>query len=146
MEAPRLIPGNSAVDDRGKLTFVNDFDFTGIKRAYTVSNHREGFVRGWHGHKKEGKYVSVVTGASLFGIVRIDDWDNPSKSLEISKFVLSETKPSVLYIPPGHAHGFMNLTADTRITFYSTSTLADSLDDDFRFHARYWDCWTVEER
>ena len=146
MDSPRLIPGDTAIDDRGKLAFVNDFDFTGIKRAYTVSNHRVGYVRGWHGHKIEAKYVSVVTGASMFGVVQIDDWDNPSKSLKISKFVLSETKPSVLYIPPGHAHGFMSLTADTRVIFYSTSTLADSLNDDFRYDARYWDCWTVEER
>ena len=146
MDSPCLIPGDSAVDDRGKLTFVNGFDFTGIKRAYTVSNHRVGFVRGWHGHKIEAKYASVVTGASLFGIVVIDDWDEPSKSLEVARFVLSEDKPSALYIPPGHAHGFMNLTADTIVTFYSTSTLDDSLNDDYRYEARYWDCWSVEER
>jgi hypothetical protein len=30
--------------------------------------------------------------------------------------------------------------------FFSTSTLEESLRDDIRFPARYWDPWQVEER
>ena len=37
--------------------FVNDFNFENVKRFYQVENHRQGFIRAWHGHKKEGKYI-----------------------------------------------------------------------------------------
>ena len=30
--------------------------------------------------------------------------------------------------------------------FFSTSTLDESLGDDIRFPARYWDPWQVDER
>ena len=32
--------GDLAVDDRGEVGFVNDFDFAGVKRFYTVRNHQ----------------------------------------------------------------------------------------------------------
>src|SRR5688500_9160597 len=94
-----LISGGLAVDDRGQVTFINDFDFAGVKRFYMVSNHRQGFVRAWHAHKKEAKYVLVVKGAAVIGAVPIDNWDKPSKKAEVQRHVLSEKKPSVLYIP-----------------------------------------------
>jgi dTDP-4-dehydrorhamnose 3,5-epimerase len=40
----------------------------------------------------------------------------------------------------------MSLTEDAKLIFFSTSTLEESKDDDFRYPARYWDIWTVAER
>lgn len=145
-DEPTIIPGGLSVDDRGQVSFVNDFNFEDVKRFYMVSNHKQGFVRAWHAHKKEAKYVLVVTGSALVGAVRVDDWDKPSKDTEVKKFTLSDKSPKVLYIPAGYANGFMSLTKDTQIMFFSTSTLEDSLDDDIRYDARYWDIWSVEER
>jgi len=142
----RVFAGGVAIDDRGTVTFVNDFDFAGVKRFYTVTNHRQGFVRAWHAHRHEAKYVTAVEGAALVGAVRIDDWERPSKDLPVTKVVLSAHKPSVVYIPPGYANGFMSLTDDARLVFFSTSTLAESQGDDVRYEARYWDIWTPEER
>lgn len=146
MTEPTLIDGGLAVDDRGQVSFVNGFDFKNVKRFYMVSNHARGFVRAWHAHKKEAKYVMVVKGAAVVGAVAIDDWKKPSKSAEVKRFVLSEKKPAVLYIPAGHANGFMSLTKDAQLMFFSTSTLEESLGDDIRYDARYWDIWSVEER
>ncbi len=143
---PELLRGDIAVDDRGEVGFVNDFRFDDVKRFYTVSNHAAGFVRAWHGHRKEGKYVMAVTGAALVACVEIDDWESPSPALDVKRYVLGERKPAVLYVPPGYANGFMTLTADAKLLFFSTSTLEDSLGDDIRFPARYWDPWQVEER
>jgi dTDP-4-dehydrorhamnose 3,5-epimerase-like enzyme len=143
---PRLLTGDLAVDDRGTVTFVNEFDFSGVKRFYTVRNHRPGFVRAWHAHRREGKYVMVVAGAALVGAVEIDDWDRPSPDLPVKRFVLSAEKPRVLYIPPGFANGFMSLTAETHVVFFSTAKLEESLGDDVRYDARLWNIWTVEER
>src|SRR5438132_14101924 len=107
MTEPVLYTGDLAVDDRGELTFVNDFDFTGVKRFYTVRNHRAGFVRAWHGHRREAKYVTAAAGAALVGAVPIDDWDHPSPSQPVRRYVLSVAQPAVLYIPAGWANGLM---------------------------------------
>lgn len=146
MSEPTLLTGGIAVDDRGSVSFVNDFNFAGVKRFYIVDNHRQGFIRAWHAHRNEAKYVVVVKGSALVAAVEIDDWDKPSKDLKIHRYVLSERAPRVLAIPAGYANGFMSLTDDARLMFLSTSTLEESLNDDVRWESRYWDPWTVEER
>ena len=143
---PVLMAGGLAADDRGELGFVNDFRFTGVKRFYTVANYRQGFIRAWHAHKREAKYVTAVSGAAVVGAVRIDNWDEPSRDLPVDRFVLSAHKPSVLYIPAGFANGFMSLTTDLKLMFFSTSTLDESQGDDFRYEARYWNIWQIPER
>jgi dTDP-4-dehydrorhamnose 3,5-epimerase-like enzyme len=143
---PDLLRGGLAVDDRGEVAFVNDFTFDGVKRFYTVSNHRQGFVRAWHGHRHESKYVLAVSGAALVCCVQPDDWESPSHDLEVQRFVIGERSPAVVYVPPGYLNGFMTLTPDTKLMFFSTSRLEESLADDVRFPARYWDPWGVEER
>jgi len=145
-QTPRMIEGGLAVDDRGQVTFVNSFDFEGVKRFYMVANHAAGFVRAWHAHRHESKYVFVPQGSALVGAVRIDNWENPSKDLEVHRYVLSARKPSVLFIPAGHANGFMTLSADAQLIFFSTSTVEASQADDVRYDARRWDIWNVVER
>ena len=143
---PHLIEGGLAVDDRGELAFVNDFRFEGIQRFYLVSNHQPGLVRAWHAHRREEKCVMVVQGSAIVAAVFIDDWQNPSPDNEVHRYTLSARKPAMLKIPAGYANGFMSLTADAKLIFFSTSTLADSRQDDVRFDARYWDPWHVQER
>lgn len=135
----KIINGGLSVDDRGSVTFVNDFNFSDIKRFYVVENHRAGFIRAWHGHEKEGKYVFVVKGTALIGTVHMNS-DSPNK------YILSDRSPKILYIPPGHANGFKTLEEDTRIIFYSTSTLQDSLGDDIRFPFDKWNIWEEDFR
>ena len=135
----KIISGGLSVDDRGSVTFVNDFNFSDVKRFYVVENHRSGFIRAWHGHEKEGKYVFVVKGTALIGAVDMRS-DSPNKC------ILSDRSPKILYIPPGYANGFKTLEEDTRIIFYSTSTLQDSLGDDVRFPFDKWNIWEEDFR
>jgi dTDP-4-dehydrorhamnose 3,5-epimerase-like enzyme len=146
MNNPKIIKGDLAVDDRGEVGYVNDFTFHGVKRFYTVKNHRQGFIRAWHGHRNEGKYVTVVEGSALLCAVQIDNWDEPSRELSISKYIMSDNKPAVIYIPPGYANGFMSLSQNAKLIFYSTSTLSESMGDDHRYDSRYWNPWNIEER
>jgi len=146
MDTPSLIEGAISVDDRGDLSYVNDFNFKNIRRYYMVRNHARGFVRAWHAHRKEAKYAIVVSGAVLCGAVAIDNWEYPSKDTSPHRYILTEKKPAVFYIPPGYANGFMTLTDDASIIFYSTATLAESRGDDVRYDARYWDIWNIIER
>jgi len=141
-----LMQGGLGIDDRGEVGFVNEFAFTGVKRFYTVKNHKQGFIRAWHAHRLESKYVTVVQGAAVIGAVKIDNWDNPSKNLHVQRFVLSSANPGVVFIPSGHANGFMSLTADTILVFFSTSALEESKGDDIRYDAYYWNPWDIIER
>lgn len=135
----KLLTGGIAVDDRGQLRFVNDFNFEGVKRFYQVENHRQGFIRAWHGHKKEGKYVYVAAGTALVGVVNMD-------TKEVSKFVLSAKAPKILYIPPNHYNGFKTLEENTTLMFFSTTTLQESLNDDIRVNYDAWNIWDEDFR
>jgi dTDP-4-dehydrorhamnose 3,5-epimerase len=138
--------GDIAVDDRGSLSFVNEFAFQNVRRFYVVSNHRPGFIRAWHAHRREAKYVTVVQGAAVVCAVAIDDWDTPNPAAEIDRHVLSAVQPSILFIPAGYANGFMSLTAHSKLVFFSTATVDESRSDDIRYDARYWNPWEVVER
>ena len=140
------IPRGKAFDDRGSLSFINDLDLSIFKRFYIVENHAQGFVRAWHGHKKEAKAVVVVAGAALVAAVKIDNWDKPSKDLDVQRVALSAEKPGALLIPAGYANGFMTLTEGAKVMFLSTSTLDESAADDIRFDANYWNPWQIEAR
>lgn len=140
------IAGGKAFDDRGSLTFINDLDLSQFKRFYVVENHSKGFVRAWHGHKKEAKAVVVLHGSALVAAVKIDNWDSPSKDLKVDRTVLSAEKPVALLIPAGYANGFMTLSDGAKVVFFSTSTLEQAASDDYRFSSRLWDPWNIEER
>jgi len=146
MSEPTLLQGAVGIDDRGEVGFINDFTFPGIKRFYTVRNHRQGFIRAWHAHRREAKYVTVVQGSAIIGATKINDWEKPDKDLVVHRYVLSSKKPAILHIPSGYANGFMSLESNTILTFFSTSTLEESLGDDFRYDSRYWNPWDIEER
>jgi dTDP-4-dehydrorhamnose 3,5-epimerase len=140
----KMIKGGIAVDDRGSLRFVNDFNFEGVKRFYQVENHRRGYIRAWHGHEKEGKYVWVTSGSALVGIVPLDG--EPGNVNAVQKFVISDKAPSILWIPPGYYNGFMNLEENTRVIFFSTSSLDESKGDDIRRAHDMWDIWQDDFR
>jgi len=140
MDIPKVINGGIAVDDRGSLRFVNDFDFAGVKRFYQVQNHRKGFIRAWHGHKKEAKYVYVAKGTALIGAVPIEGEET------VTKFILSDKSPKVLFIPAGYYNGAMTLEDDTIIQYFSTTTLEESKGDDIRLSYDAWDIWQEDFR
>ncbi len=136
------------MDDRGQLTFANDFSFEGIRRFYMVENFSTDVVRAFHGHVHEEKYVLVVSGAALVAAVLMDHPVQPSKANPVQRFVLSEKKPAVLYVPAGYANGFRPLQPGTKIMFFSSATLEESKSDDHRFPFDYWgkEVWSVENR
>jgi len=140
MENVKMILGGKAFDDRGSLLFVNDFDFHNVKRFYIVSNYQQNFIRAWHGHRYEGKYVLVVSGTALVGVVSLETEEI------VGRYVLTEEQPKVLWIPPNHANGFMTLRRDTKVMFFSTSTLEESKGDDIRFPHDKWNIWNIDYR
>jgi dTDP-4-dehydrorhamnose 3,5-epimerase len=173
---PFIIDGGLAVDERGIVRFVNDFDFVkcGIRRMYSLENHEVGYVRAWHGHEREAKFTTVTKGIAMIGIAplelfykkeileedfRVDsdgylveNWKyrrNPeSPRTDARHFILSSLRPQILYIPPGYANGFKALVPDTQIIHFSTVTIEEAGKDDLRWP---WDAfgeefWEVEGR
>jgi dTDP-4-dehydrorhamnose 3,5-epimerase-like enzyme len=142
----KIIEADVATDDRGELMFSNKFNMSEIKRFYQITNFKTPFVRAWHGHKHENKYILVLKGVAMLAVVKIDNWKKPNKKLKIQKFVLNDKKPKLLFIPGGHAHGFKTLQSDTRLIVFSTSSINESKKDDYRFQVNYWNPWKVTER
>ena len=77
----------------------------------------------------------------MVGVVEIDNWESPDKSLKHHSFEMN-AESDILFIPSGYANGAMSLSDDSTVMYFSTSNLEESLDDDFRFDSKYWDIWT----
>ena len=124
------------------------FNFYGVKRFYQVQNFSTSTIRAFHGHMNEAKYVYVAKGSAIVAAVKLDDLRSPSKNQEVKRFILSDRHPQIVFIPPRYANGFRPLEEDTRILFFSTSSLEESKGDDYRFPADYWgrEIWEVENR
>jgi dTDP-4-dehydrorhamnose 3,5-epimerase len=148
MAEPKLLEGGIGVDDRGAVSFVNTFDFADVKRFYKVENFSCDVIRAFHGHLKEAKYVFVGKGSAIVAAVQMTDSASPARNVKVHRYILSDRKPIVLYIPAGYANGFRPLEAGTQLLFFSTSTLEESTGDDYRFPADYWgeSIWQVENR
>jgi len=146
LNKPKIIKGGFAVDERGKVTFCNDFNFKNVKRFYLLENSSTDIIRAFHGHLKEEKYMFVASGRAIICAIKLDDVEKPSKENEVHRFVLSARNPSVLYIPAGFANGFKALEENTKMIVFSTSSLEESQKDDYRFPYDYWgkDIWEVK--
>ena len=143
-----IIKVNTAYDDRGDIVYCNEFNFIKkkIKRFYQITNNNINFIRAWHGHKKEDKFLLVQKGAFKICAVKIDNWKNPSKTLPVKEFVINANSPKILYIPGGYAHGTQNLKADSKLMVFSTFSLQQTIGDDYRFKSDLWYDWNIQFR
>ena len=132
-------------DERGVLKFFNTFNFKGVKRFYETRNSTANPIRAFHGHLKEEKIVYPVSGKTLLCIVKINNVKNPSRKAKVRKFILSDNNPKLVHIPAGFANGFKSLTKNSKVIFFSTLTLNESLKDDYRFPYDYWgkEVWKI---
>jgi dTDP-4-dehydrorhamnose 3,5-epimerase len=146
IKKPYKIQGDKIFDNRGSLSFVNSFGFKGVKRFYLIQNHQKNFIRAWHAHKKEEKYFFCIEGSCQISCVEVNNFKNPSKNSKIYKWVLSDQKPEIVFIPKGYANGSMNFSIDTKILVFSSSTLQQSASDDYRYPFDYWNPWSIIKR
>jgi len=142
---PFIIQGGLSMDDRGFVSFINEFDFSDVRRFYMVENHKQGFVRAWHGHQHEAKYILVTQGSAMVAAIELEAMANDKGTLP-SVFYLSSKNPQILYIPPGHFNGFKTLDANTKMMFFSTSSLEESAEDDIRVPWNRWNIWETNYR
>tara|TARA_B110000858_G_C17445587_1_gene311812 strand:- start:23 stop:472 length:450 start_codon:yes stop_codon:yes gene_type:complete len=147
-KTPKIINADISIDDRGEIVHCNNFNFqeNKIKRFYQIQNNNINFVRAWHAHKKENKFILILTGSLKVCTIKIDDWKNPNKNLKKSTFVISEKKPQILFIPGGYAHGTQNLTQNTKFIVFSNFDINESIKDDYRYVYNYWGNWNIQSR
>ena len=70
-----ILEGNKHEDDRGIITYNNEFDISKIKRIYTIENHSTDFVRGWQGHKIEQRWFASMKGKFEISVIEIDNFE-----------------------------------------------------------------------
>jgi dTDP-4-dehydrorhamnose 3,5-epimerase len=78
-----------------------------------ISVSKKGTIRGLHYQKKhpQGKLVTVIRGSAID--VAIDIRKDSKTFGKKYVFNLDDTKKSMLWIPPGYAHGFQSLFDET---------------------------------
>ncbi len=153
MTEPYVIDLPSFVnDDRGGLDQLFDEKekpFT-LKRVYRIQLLKD-TIRAFHGHRAEFKGLYVPHGIVKF--IAIDmAYDSLAKptvdNSYIFSYVLSQKKPQLLVIPPNFYNGFKALVDDSEVICFSSSSLEESKEDDFRVA---WDkfgedIWKVNPR
>ena len=141
MESPYLIHGSKHIDERGIISFVNDFKLEKVVRFYTILHEDVSVIRAWQGHKFETKYFYCLKGKFIMNLVKVDDWNNPSNELIVNTFMLEEDISQVLFVPPGYANGFKAISKGSHLIVYSNKTVKDSQKDDYRFNKDSWFNW-----
>src|SRR5690606_39644950 len=101
-----FINGGIASDERGSIKFVNDFDMSLVKRFYIISNADTELVRGWRAHKIEQRWFYVLSGSFSLDLLKIDNWETPSKESSIQKEIIKSSDLQVIHVPAGYATAF----------------------------------------
>ena len=134
---PQIIKGNHHKDDRGTLTFNNDFNALGIKRVYTIENESLDFLRAWQGHQIEQRWFSAVAGSFKIKLIEIDDWKNPTKDLPILEFILNSENLDILHVPRGLATSIQYLEDHSKLLLFADYQLGE-IQDEYRFASNYF--------
>lgn len=135
---PSRFSGFQHADQRGSLYFNNAASIAEFKRFYVIENSDALPLRGWHGHKIESKGFICLGGSVRIGGVQIDNWDNPSKSLEVFSATLVAGNLDFVYLPAGYANAILSLEPGSKVMVFSSLTLEESQADDFRFPVDTW--------
>lgn len=137
---PKYIAGSTSTDDRGTLSFVNNFFLDGLKRFYIIENHQDQFIRAYHGHQNEWKVFIPLVGSFLVlwrdlildANGKVDFQQFATENKPKGQQVLSERSPGALVLPGGYLNGTMNLTPGAKLLVLSSSTIEESKTDDYR--------------
>ena len=139
---PGLIRGGQHTDERGTLTFFNDFDLKIVKRFYVIDHPDTTVVRAWQAHKAEQKWFYVIAGKFKVVIVQPDNWEHPSNDLEVYEYTLKSEEAHILHIPGGVANGFKALQPNSKMIVFSDFTVEESSNDSYRFQNEVWYDWS----
>ncbi len=136
--APNIINGGVHIDERGTLSFFNDFDMQSIKRFYIIEHTNKEIRRGWRAHKLENRWFVAAEGEFMINIVRVTDWKNPDPRTKQQSFLLKYSDGQILSIPAGHAFCLQALKANSKLFVFADSTVYDAVNDDYLYPLDYF--------
>ncbi|MCX8523541.1 WxcM-like domain-containing protein [Chryseobacterium formosus] len=137
MSQVMIFEGNRHEDERGVITYNNEFDFSKIKRLYTIENHSTDFIRGWQGHKIEQRWYSCFKGSFEIAVIEVDDFTNPSKDLTILKYLLIDEVLTYLYIPAGCITAIQSKSEGSKLLVLADYSLGE-IADEYRYSLKYF--------
>jgi dTDP-4-dehydrorhamnose 3,5-epimerase-like enzyme len=135
---PTIVQGNVYMDKRGSLFYNNNFNATSIKRIYFIENKNTAMVRGWQGHKIEQRWFSVVTGKVKIQLIKIDNWEAPSKKLVPKEFILDATVLDVLHIPKGYITSIQSIEKYSKLMVMADYVIGE-IEDEYRYPIDYFE-------
>lgn len=135
---PRIITGAAFHDARGSLRYNNDFDASEVMRCYIIENLDTEVMRGWQGHKVEQRWFSAVLGSFQIRLIKIDDWNNPSKDLQTLCFTLSAEHMDILHVPKGYASCIQAVEGLSKLLVMADFHLGE-IKDEYRFPLGHFD-------
>lgn len=138
---PSIINGGVFKDERGQLEFYNDFDLSPIRRVYFTTHFNTNIIRAWQGHKIEKRWFLCTKGSFLIKLIKVDDWENPSKTLKNKEYILSDKSQQILSIPNGYVNGFKALEEDSKLMIMSDYLMGELDKDQIRFDQNTWASW-----
>ena len=127
MQKPAFISGGSHSDERGVISFINDFEFDGVKRFYSIEHSDIQAIRAWQAHKQEKKWFYAVAGSFVIAWVKIDDWENPDYRLKADYELVASKNSRILHLPGGYANGSRALEPHSKLIVFSNFTIKESL-------------------
>ncbi|MDE6268450.1 MAG: WxcM-like domain-containing protein [Muribaculaceae bacterium] len=141
MDEINVIEGEIFRDYRGQISSLNTFYFDGIRRAYIIHHPDASIIRGWHAHKNERKWFYCLKGSFTVALVRIDDWDSPSKDLIPEIFHLSDEKSQLVCVPAGYANCLKAHSPGSIMLVLSDKTIKEAKNDSWRYNNNLWVDW-----
>jgi dTDP-4-dehydrorhamnose 3,5-epimerase-like enzyme len=136
---PGFIKGGVFKDERGIVSFINDFDMQEVRRLYHIEHPDTEILRAWQGHKAEQKWFYVTNGGFKIAVIKPDDWEKPTQIVSSNQYVLNEEMPGVLHVPGGYVTGFRAVEKDSSMIVFSDFTIEQSKNDDYRFDKNTFD-------
>jgi dTDP-4-dehydrorhamnose 3,5-epimerase-like enzyme len=140
---PQFLEGKKHQDERGIITYNNDFDASEIKRIYTIENNSTDFIRGWQGHKIEQRWFSAIKGTFKIQILSIAYFEKGLKGLQPYSFVLKADQMDILHVPAGFVSSIQALEEGAKLLVLADYKLGE-VDDEFRFEYHADDFLTIK--
>ncbi len=134
---PKITKGGCHTDPRGILFYNNDFDATAIKRIYVIENATNEIIRGWQGHKMEQRWFSAIKGSFKILLIKIDNWENPAKNLEMLTFTINADTLEVLHVPQGYVSSIQAMEEGSKLLVMADYLLGE-IKDEYRFESNYF--------
>jgi dTDP-4-dehydrorhamnose 3,5-epimerase len=153
IEGPLVIQPKVFGDHRGyffESFSARDFEKNGITPNFVQDNQslsNKGVLRGLHFQKppfQQGKLVRVIKGAVQDVIVDIRK-DSPTYGASFS-IELTEDNKTMLWIPPGFAHGFCTLEDETIFSYKCTALYHPESEDGLLYNDVSFDIsWRITD-